>query len=324
MLSFPGDEGSHPEFRTEWWYATGWLDAEDARSLGFQITFFRTRPVDTDGNPSRFAPNEILIAHAALSDPRSGRLLSAERAARAGFGLANAAVGKTDVAIDDWSLRSEGDTLIAIAAGREFSYALRMRRTQPPLLNGVRGYSRKGPDPLAASYYYSLPQLAVDGMLTMNRRAGRVTGRAWLDHEWSTAYLAADAQGWDWMGINLDDGGALMAFRIRSRDGAALWAGATLRESGGATSSYGPKDVSWEPLRSWRSARSGASYPVQWRVRVGGLAIELEPLMDDQEEDARASSGALYWEGAVTARSGDRIAGHGYLELTGYQRALKL
>src|SRR5947207_12674925 len=69
-LEFPRDHGAHPDFRTEWWYVTGWVDGP----LGFQITFFRARPEEQSENPSSFAPRQVLFAHAALSDPKRGRL----------------------------------------------------------------------------------------------------------------------------------------------------------------------------------------------------------------------------------------------------------
>lgn len=324
VLRFPEDEGSHPEFRIEWWYATGWLFDDAKRPLGFQITFFRHRAVDTDGNPSRFAPAQLLVAHAALSDPQRGRLLHAQQIARSGFGLADAAPGATDAKIGDWFLRAGGDSLRARTAGREFSLDLTLRRTQPPLLHGEQGFSRKGPGFESASYYYTLPHLAVEGSVVADGKALRVAGTAWLDHEWSTAPMEPQAAGWDWIGINLDDGGALMAFRIRAASGARLWSGATRRNADGRTQTFAPQQVAWTPVRQWRSARTAATYPVAWRVAVGDLLLELEPLMDDQEQDARASTGTVYWEGAVTARAGERIVGRGYLELTGYWRAFRL
>jgi predicted secreted hydrolase len=323
VVRFPEDEGSHPEFRIEWWYATGWLIDGAKRPLGFQVTFFRNRAVDTGGNPSRFAPEQLIVAHAAVSDPQHGRLLHEQQIARSGFGLADAAPGMTDAKIGNWILRASGDSLRATMAGREFSLDLTLRRTQPPLLHGDQGFSRKGPETEAASYYYTLPHLAVEGSVEAGGKAIRVSGTAWLDHEWSMAYMAPQATGWDWIGINLDDGGALMAFRMRTGSGAALWSGATLRGADGRTQTYEPRQVTWIPLRQWRSARTDASYPVAWRVAVGELLLELEPLMDDQEQDARGSTGTVYWEGAVTARAGGRVVGRGYLELTGYWRAFR-
>ncbi|MBE0627935.1 MAG: carotenoid 1,2-hydratase [Burkholderiales bacterium] len=323
-LQFPRDHGSHPQFRTEWWYLTGWVSDESGRDSGIQITFFRNRPRVAEDNPSRFAPRQLLFAHAALADPETGKLLHEQRAARAGFGLAEAQQGRTDVNIDDWSLRQSAQGYSARIAAPEFAYALEFRPAQPVLLQGVRGLSRKGPEPAQASFYYSQPQLAVSGFITLRGEKRAVRGLAWLDHEWSSEYLAPQAQGWDWIGLNLADGGALMAFRIRDKQGGTLWAGGTLRAADGRVRVFDPGEISFQPLRRWRSPRTQTEYPVALRVRAGDLEFELEPLMDDQELDARASTGTIYWEGAVTARTGDKLLGRGYLELTGYWRRLRL
>src|SRR5262245_31673287 len=103
-LSFPRDHGSHPEFRTEWWYITGWVKDRAGGDYGVQVTFFRHRPRIAEANPSAFAPKQLVFAHAAIADPTLGRLRYDERAARVGFGLAEAAVDTTRVVIDDWSL----------------------------------------------------------------------------------------------------------------------------------------------------------------------------------------------------------------------------
>jgi predicted secreted hydrolase len=132
------------------------------------------------------------------------------------------------------------------------------------------------------------------------------------------------AQGWDWIGLNLADGGALMAFRMRDAQGRAHWAGGTLRSADGQVQTFSSEQVSFEPLRSWSSPRTAISYPVAWRVRVAERTFELTPLMDDQENDTRLSTGAIYWEGAVRVREQGREAGRGYLELTGYGEKLKL
>jgi predicted secreted hydrolase len=292
-LVFPRDHGAHPEFRTEWWYVTGWAEA-----VGFQITFFRARPEEQSDNPSAFNPRQVLFAHAALADPKRGRLLHDERAARAGQTLAGAETGRTNVWIDDWSLVQEADRYRARIKAREFDFDLAFLAPGAPVLQGDAGFSRKGRRPQEASYYYSRPQLRVSGGIN-----GRdVTGTAWLDHEWSSAYLAPEAAGWDWTGINLTNGGALMAFQMRAKTGGIH---------------YG---TPFHVLRTWKSPRTGVEYPVS--VQVGDL--RLEPLMDDQELDARASTGTIYWEGAVRAFQGASEVGRGYLELTGYWKPMKL
>jgi predicted secreted hydrolase len=293
---FPRDHGAHPEFRIEWWYVTGWLQ----NTLGFQITFFRARPDEESDNPSSFNPRQILFAHAALSDPARGRLLHDERAARAGFSLAHAETGRTAVWIDDWRLALDGERYEARIASKDFEFDFRFLANQI-VLQGESGFSRKGRRPHEASYYYSRPHMQVAGRLN-----GRpVSGTAWLDHEWSSAYLAPEAAGWDWTGINLLDGGSLMAFRMRDRSG---------------STHYAPPGASFTPLRLWKSPRTGVDYPVA--MQVNGL--RLEPLMDDQELDSRPSTGTIYWEGAMTAFKGKHAVGKGYLELTGYWKPMKL
>ncbi|MCC6533540.1 MAG: carotenoid 1,2-hydratase [Burkholderiales bacterium] len=322
-LRFPRDEGSHPQFRTEWWYVTGWLN-EHRSALGFQVTFFRTRPHVDTGNPSRFDPRDILIAHAAVSEPAQGRLRHAQRVARVGFGLVDAGSGRMHVKLDDWRLETRGSAYAAQLASDALALELRFRPTQAPLLHGDGGYSRKGPEPRSASYYYSLPQLEVSGRVRAGERWIEGAGTAWLDHEWSSEYMAAEALGWDWTGINLYDGSALMAFRMRHRAGGSLWAAATLRTPDGGRSTFEPHAVHWAPARLWRSPRTGAAYPVAMQLTLGASTLALEPLMDDQENDTRLSTGAVYWEGAVRAVRDGRSIGRGYLELTGYAGALKM
>ena len=325
-LQFPRDFGAHPDFKTEWWYATGWLATEDGRQLGYQVTFFRSATGHGRQNPSRFAPRDIIIGHAALSDPAQGKLLHDQRTARAGFGLADASQSDTDVRLDGWRMHRQPDGRYRIdidAAG--FTLALVLAPSQPILLQGEAGYSRKGPQPQQASYYYSKPQLATSGTIT--RRGGTpqtVQGSTWLDHEWSSEVLDPDAAGWDWVGANLQDGGALMAFQIRDRRGGKLWAHATWRDASGKITHYSQDQVSFTPQKRWRSPRTHAEYPVATLISTGPDQWLVSPLQPDQELDARRSSGAVYWEGAVTVQRDGRPAGRGYLEMTGYVRPMKL
>ena len=328
-LEFPRDHGSHDAFRTEWWYVTGWLRTADGEELGFQVTFFRTRPDIDTRNPSAFTPRQLIIGHAALSDPARGRLWKAQQIDRAGFGLAEAATGDTRLRLGRWRLERRGQRYDTTVQAEEFGFTLQLDRSQPPMLNGDRGFSQKGPAPLSASHYYSVPQLRVRGQIERGGRREAVTGEAWLDHEWSSAYLDAQASGWDWIGINLEGGGALMAFRIRDAAGQTRWAAGSLRQPDGRQRSFGPRDIEFRPGRRWRSPRTGVEYPVEFRVRAGELELALQPLMDDQESDTRGSTGAIYWEGAVRAfdaQAGGRrtLMGRGYLELTGYGTPLIL
>ena len=325
-MAFPRDHGAHPGFRTEWWYATGWLKTAQGDDLGFQVTFFRTRTPYAGENPSAFAPRQVILAHAALADPKLGRLRHDQRAARSALGVAGADEGTTHAWVDAWSLSLERQRYRAVIPARDFSIDLDLGTDQPPLLQGVNGLSRKGRGEAQASYYYSRPALAVTGSIGRGSGAERVTGTAWLDHEWSSEYLASGAAGWDWIGINMEDGGALMAFRMRGKDGSVLFSGGTLKRPDGRTDTLAPGEVAFEPLRQWRSPRSGTQYPVSLRVRAGTSTWRIEPLFDDQELDSRASTATIYWEGAVRLmpEKGAGSPGKGYLELTGYWKPMRL
>lgn len=329
-LVFPADFGAHPDSRTEWWYITGTL-ATPSTTHGFQVTFFRSRTGLPASHPSRFAATQLVFAHAAVTDMARRRLRHDQRIARAGFGIADCAIGDTNVVLRDWSLRRSGpperSDYQAHAASDSGGFALELRllATQAVLLQGDGGFSRKGPLPEQASHYYSQPQLAVSGTLSLDGRRTPVSGRAWMDHEWSDAYLAPQARGWDWLGMNLDDGSALMAFRIRLADGSALWAGGSLRRPGAAARSFAPGEVVFTPGRRWTSPASRAEYPVEWQVDTPAGRFHVRALLDDQELDSRGSTGAIYWEGlSELLDDRGRRVGRGYLEMTGYASALRM
>ena len=325
-LAFPRDHGSHPGFRTEWWYITGRAAAGD-RSFGLQVTFFRSRVDATQGMASRLAARQLVFAHAALTDLRGRKLWHDQRIARAGFGIAEASEQDTALRLRDWSLQRDaasGHYRADVRAGA-FTLALDCAPTQPLLAQGDAGLSRKGPDRRQASHYYSLPQLALRGRVGLGRQEFDVTGKAWLDHEWSEELLHPDAVGWDWIGMNLDDGSALMAFRLRDRAGAALWDGGAFRAPGHAPYIFSRGEAVFSPQRRWTSPASRAVYPVDWMVRTPADYYTVRALLDNQELDSRGSTGAIYWEGlSELIDSNGRRVGDGYLEMTGYANPLRL
>jgi predicted secreted hydrolase len=310
-LSFPRDFGAHSDSRIEWWYITGALSAA-TRTWGFQITFFRTATGITGADASAFRAGELVFAHAAVTDLERRRLRHDQRLARSGFGIAAASADDTGLVLRDWRLAREGGdgpSRYRARAGSDsagFRFDLALAATQPLLLQGEHGLSRKGPDAGQVSRYYSEPQLSVRGTLALDGgEPVAVAGTAWLDHEWSDSLLAADAVGWDWIGMNLDDGGALTAFRLRRRDGSTFWAGGSHRPVGStAVRDFAPAEVSFAPGRRWTSPATQASYPVEWRIATPAGAFAVSALLDDQELDSRASSGSVYWEGLSSLADG--------------------
>ena len=330
-LVFPRDHGAHPGVRTEWWYLTGWLGSEAAPTHGFQLTFFRSRSGLAEGNRSRFAARHLLFAHAAVTDLAAGRHLHAQRITRwtgsEDAAAGHASVADADVHIGPWSLRRDAASAryLALLPAGDFKLDLQLQRSQPLLLQGDAGFSRKGPDERQASHYYSEPQLQVGGLVTVDGQPRPAGGRAWLDHEWSDEILHPEAVGWDWVGFNLFDGSALTAFRLRRADGSALWAGGSFRAAGGAVRAFAADEVHFTAGRRWVSPGSSASYPVVWSLQTPAGRFEVRALMDAQELDSRASTGTIYWEGlSELLNAGGRRIGLGYLELTGYAAPLKL
>ena len=326
-LAFPRDRGSHPDFRTEWWYITGQAtsDSPDPRSFGFQLTFFRSRVDETQRMTSKFAARQLIFAHAAITDVQGKKLWHDQRIARQGFAIASASEQDMSIKLRNWSLKAEGGTYTAELPAADFALKLQFKETQSVLLQGNKGLSRKGPDDKQASYYYSQPQLATRGSLQLKGQNFEVTGKAWLDHEWSEELLHPSAVGWDWIGMNLDDGSALTAFRLRDKDGNAVWDGGSFRSAKGELYPFSHGEVIFKPVRRWKSPLTQATYPVEWMVRTPADFYTVKAVLDNQELDSRQSTGSVYWEGlSELIDSNGRRVGSGYLEMTGYAQALRL
>jgi len=312
-LVFPRDHGGHPDHRTEWWYLTGWLRTTMGRAIGFQLTFFRSRTVHPDANPSRFAPRQLLFSHAALSIDGMGRVIHADQVGRTGF--ANAVFSETDTALtlNRWALDRQAieapgiDHYRGLIAADGWRLSFQARTDRLPVLRGNAGLSAKGPSKEQASHYYSRPHLNVVASLGLSKDLlGRVleqgigdlaaeqslTGQAWLDHEWSSSLLMGGAVGWDWLGLHLDSGESWMLFRIRDGQGQALFSEVDLRDRLHQRRG-GIRNARWEVIRVWQSPHSGARYPVAIRLHLGDESVLIEPKMDDQEIDARASTGGF-------------------------------
>ena len=329
-LRFPHDHGAHPDLRTEWWYITGHASSRtaDAREFGFQLTFFRTRVDATQAMLSKFSAQQLIFAHAAVTDVQGQKLWHDQRIARAGFGVAVASTQDTQLKLNDWTLQrdtAEPSRYNASLPTHDFALQLQLNETQPLILQGQNGLSRKGPEARQASYYYSHPQLNTSGKITLQGQTFDVAGKAWLDHEWSEELLHPDAQGWDWIGMNLDDGSALTAFQLRKAGGGALWDGGSFRSAKGKLMVFKRGEVTFKPVKRWTSPLTQASYPIEWQVRTPTETYMVKAVIDNQELDSRLSTGAVYWEGlSELLDSQGRRVGRGYLEMTGYATALRL
>jgi predicted secreted hydrolase len=325
----PADHGAHFDYQTEWWYFTGNLEAAGGAHFGFQLTFFRRglspgAPPDGPG----LASNQVYFAHFAVTDVERGQHVALERFARGAAGLAGATSEPFAVWLEDWKAGEGGDgswRLAARDAESGLSLDLVVRPEKPLVAHGDRGVSPKSSEPGNASFYVGYTRLSARGRVGIAEHAAQATGLAWFDHEWSTSALGASALGWDWFSLQLGDGRELMYFQIRRDDGSVEPVSAgTLVEADGRTRRVARGDVQLQVERRWTSAASGTAYPAAWRLVVdsAGLDLRIEPWLADQE----LRTSFVYWEGAVrvSGRSrGTRVTGQGYVELTGYGRAMR-
>ena len=139
----------------------------------------------------------------------------------------------------------------------------------------------------------------------VERDSFAVTGVTWMDHEFGTTRLDSTEVGWDWFGLRLDGGEALMLYVLRHEDGGIdPVSSGTWVTSDGRTVRLRARPV--RRCARWAAgrARSGAVYPHGWRVRIPSLDVDLSvtPAVDDQELSTRASGGVVYWEGSVRVR----------------------
>jgi predicted secreted hydrolase len=329
-LSFPRDHAAHPDYRIEWWYYTGTLYTQEGRRFGYQLTFFRVGVDVAPVNPSPWTVRDLHMAHFAITDVGRGVHRVAERLNRAGVGWAGASTDSLNVWNEDWRAiaTQRGHRLEAMDSNENgrLLLDLELESDTAPVLHGHQGFSQKGKDVGNASHYYSLTRLPTRGRLEVDGEAFEVTGTSWMDHEFGSSFLEADQAGWDWFSIQLNDGTDLMVYTLRDSDGRT-----DIRSSGTVVTSEGithleSTDVRLLPRRRWTSSVSGAAYPVDWRIDIPSLGLQLDifAALDAQELVTAQSTGVTYWEGAVDAvgtHGGVSVSGEGYLEMTGYAGA---
>jgi predicted secreted hydrolase len=329
--SFPRDHGSHPNFRTEWWYFTGNLSDPLARRFGYQLTFFRQGVVFKAKDPTNpWSVRDLFPAHFALTDVSGGRFAYAERLCRGGPGLAGAAQNQMDVWLLNWSARMKENTIQIEAKDRAMELSLELAPRKPMVFHGRNGLSKKGPEEGQASYYFSYTNLATTGWIKTPTLPSPllVKGRSWLDHEFGSNQLASNQVGWDWFSLYLSNGQDLMIYFLRRSDGSIEpTSSGTLVNSDGRTTNLNLSEMSVEVLDRWKSPKTEGKYPNRWKIEipVAGIKLVVNPLLADQELVTEGSTGVVYWEGAVDGKGrsrGQEVTCEGYVEMTGYAGSL--
>ncbi len=323
-LSFPKDHGPHLDYQTEWWYYTGNLEAESGERFGYQLTIFRRglAPGETQ-RESTFATNQIYFGHLALTDIGEREHVALERFERGSVGLAGASGDPFVVTLGDWTVRSLDDagSQVRLSASEEgIGFDLELTATSPIVEHGEQGFSRKGEAEGNASYYLSFTNMQTQGTLEVGDRVFEVSGSSWFDHEWGTSFLGPETTGWDWFGLQLEDGRELMLYHFRTQDGRIeRVSGGTLVEANGESRWLTADEFDIVPITTWTSRVTGTTYPSGWEISIPneGLELIVEPWVKDQEMRLNLE----YWEGAV--RVSGTVTGQGYVELTGYSGSMQ-
>ncbi len=323
-FQFPADHGAHEDYRIEWWYYTGNLEAADGRRFGYQLTFFRTGLNQDPDNPSRWAVRDLYTAHFAVSDLHNKQHHCFQRNSRRGIGQAGAEMGRFEVWNGDWKVWLEEGGHRLRAVDGEIEIDLQLSPTKPPVLHGDQGLSQKGATAGNASHYYSLTRLATEGTMRVAGQEFQVEGQSWMDHEFSTSFLEPGQRGWDWLSIQLDNNIELMLYRMRRDDGSTdPFSSASLVDKSGTVTHLAADEFRMLPVKNWESSQTGGVYPLHWRIEIPSLGylLNITPAFDEQEMTTSATTGINYWEGAIvvdgSTANGD-TKGRGYMELTGY------
>jgi predicted secreted hydrolase len=329
--TFPRDHGSHPEFRTEWWYFTGNLMDPLKKSFGYQLTFFRQGVFYQANDPNHpWAIRDVYLAHFTLTDVASGQFWFSDRASRKGPGLSGASEDGLDVWLFNWMAKMEGNKIKVEARHQGMELALDLIPRKPLVFHGKNGLSQKGPMEGQASYYFSFTDLEVKGSIKtpLSQAPINVSGISWFDHEFGSNQLTPNQVGWDWFSLHLSDGQDLMIYFLRRKDGSMEPSSSgTLVKRSGEGIHLKLSDIIVEVLSYWKSPKSGGRYPSRWRIKVPPARIEMEigSLVPSQELLTEGSTGVIYWEGAVAGKgtsTGRSITSEGYVELTGYAGSL--
>lgn len=320
-FEFPQDHGPHEEFQTEWWYYTGNLQADSGSEFGYQLTIFRRGLIaPRDGQET---DHQIYFAHLALTDVEAEEHRAFERFSRTNMGLAGARGDPFSVHIEDWSvegLDELGNRVRLRANEADFELDLTLEAAKPIVAHGADGYSLKGDLVGNASYYLSFTDMETEGVLTVRDQTFQVRGSSWFDHEFGTSSLGPETVGWDWFGLQLDDGRELMLYHFRRADGEIeAVSGGTVVQPDGSSRWMSVEEFSLKATSTWTSEATGATYPSGWEIAIPseGLELEVHPRILDQEMQVNI----VYWEGAVGI-SGS-VAGQGYAELTGYLTSMQ-
>lgn len=325
-FEFPSDLGSHPGFKTEWWYFTGNVTGEYGEEFGYQFTIFRTAlSTEKQKRESEFGTNQIYMGHFTISDISNNKFYYYERFSREAPGLAGVEVKPFKVNLENYKIFETGSSgydfpKVKISAGEgNNEIQLDLRPEKPVVYQGEEGLSKKGEGEGNASYYYSVTRLLTEGVIVIDNKQYKVNGYSWLDREWSTSALSEEETGWDWFSIQLSNNVEVMYYNLRKKDGTAdEYSKGSIVNNNGEKENLSREDVYIQVTDYWKSDE-GNKYPSGWILKIPSKDIKLKITPAIKNQELKLS--VRYWEGSVKIEGvyeGKPVKGRGYIELTGY------
>jgi predicted secreted hydrolase len=321
-VELPRDAAMHASAQTEWWYFTGHLRDAHGGTYGFEMVTFKFQGLKKV-NP--YAPFDLgYRTDIAITDETRRKFFSAVNYITPKPGKAGIRAGTLKIEMQGGTSAMAVDTLAAPGLAYRLrgsieggSLDLTISTTRPPLLEGGAGVVPMGSS--GYSYYYSLTNMTTAGTLTLAGKPLGVTGMTWMDHQWGS-WKWSGIKGWDWMGVQLDNGTSLVLSNFAAAK--LTLKSATISFPNG--SQLLTTNSSMAPMNHfWTSPRTKTKYPQGWHVKVPAIGLDavVTPTLPNQEVVDPLSLGPTYWEGSCRLSGtlkGKPISGLTYTELVGY------
>jgi predicted secreted hydrolase len=179
------------------------------------------------------------------------------------------------------------------------------------------------------SYYYSLPDLRTEGLISYGGKTFDIAGMTWHDHQWGNFPICELA--WEWFSLRFDKEDLyIMVFRFKG--GKRIKHIATLMFQNKVIEITDIIVTSKETITS----KNGLQYRIGWDLCLGfdgrRMAFDIVPMIRNQCIDSLITPS--YWEGLCTVEgevlsdielnntqlnAGTKINGYAYVELTNYE-----
>jgi len=319
LISFPADEGRHPSESVEWWYVAGHLSGEStANTYSFMLSYFYY-PGDTLG----ISYDGFRILN--LSNDDTGEFFTETMPVRSYRDLAtdhlHLDVQLFNMVNESWDHREDPPgtrvpyeyeiTATAEHGALNLSTVLQKR----PLIPGGDGLFDQGAN--SYTYYYSLTDNQVSGILDFDGVVENVSGTAWIDRQYGS-FNPYSGEQYEWFFIQLSNGMDLNVWNLFTpanllpEDEAYKHMAVYVDED----NQYTEHDFMLERLAYTCVSGSGNCYARQWRLtsEINQLDLLISTLYNDSE----VSLPFTFFEGSTTISgtvNGLSVNGKGFAEL---------